>query len=80
MCLSTFSSRTAFGTLSGLVFASSSISFEVATQNNIPAVVASGNQRKDLYAYSPFSVPSSISVGATYAKDVALLFSNHGGQ
>ena len=51
---------------------------EVAALNNIPAVVASGNQGKDSCDYSPSSAPSSISVGATDAQDVALSFSNSG--
>ena len=51
---------------------------EMAAQNNIPVVVAAGNQGKDSCKYSPSSAPSSISVGATNLQDVAMPFSNSG--
>ena len=51
---------------------------EIAVQNNIPAIVAAGNQGKDSCKYSPSSAPSSISVGATNLQDVAMSFSNSG--
>lgn len=51
---------------------------EIAVQNNIPTVVAAGNQGKDSCLYSPSSAPSSISVGATNLQDVAMPFSNSG--
>ena len=54
------------------------VAIEMAAQNNIPAVVAAGNQGKDSCTYSPSSAPSSISVGATNLQDVAMPFSNSG--
>lgn len=54
------------------------VAVEMATKNNIPAVVAAGNQGKDSCLYSPSSAPSSISVGATNLQDVAMPFSNSG--
>ena len=54
------------------------VAIEEAAQNNIPAVVAAGNQGKDSCAYSPSSAPSSISVAATNLQDVAMPFSNSG--
>ena len=49
---------------------------EMAAQNNIPAVVAAGNQGKDSCSYSPSSAPSSISVAATNLQGLAMSFSN----
>ena len=51
---------------------------ETAAKNNIPSVVAAGNQGEDSCKYSPSSAPSSISVGATNLQDSAMRFSNSG--
>ena len=51
---------------------------ETAARNNIPSVVAAGNQGKDSCMYSPSSAPSSISVAATNLQDHAMPFSNSG--
>lgn len=48
------------------------------TSQNIPVVVAAGNDNEDASDYSPASEPTAITVGATTSSDARSYFSNYG--